>query len=697
MKTALKHRTIAALTIAALTWPSLKLDATEVEEEFEATEEIGAREAYRRMQLEDENGEIPADAWTNAYAEKDTMRFLPEAWSEFTSAAQSEAGIQGGVWVSIGPGNIGGRIRSILIHPQNPDTMWVGGVSGGVWKSTNGGLTWSTNTDRMENLAVTCMAMDSTGPNITIYAGTGGDFNYQDIVRGDGIFKSTDGGSHWTPLASTANNVNFQNVYRLAVCPTNPQLLLAATGFGIFRSTDGGDQWTKSTGYGNHLNWLDVRFRPVNGLPEVEQVDPADCLASNAGGQVYYSHDNGATWETNTQNGLPSSSLPRIELAYSRSDPWIVYASTSAVGSAPSELFYSDDGGHSFASLGHPEDPANPSLRGAVSYTNVLWVDPTDPDTVVVGGVSLLRTRDRGDHWEEAGTGSHLDVHMILEHPDYDGTPEKAIAFSASDGGIHRTGNILLTTIPRPEGGSVRWASRNNTLGVTQFYGAAGHVATGKVIGGTQDNGTVRFQPSGGPEYWGTMAAGDGGFCAVDQTTDPHFYGETLALQIYRSTNGGGKAHYIWGGPGHPSGIPMACGGNPPTTPCANFTAPFVIDPNLDQENEQKTILAGGRSLWRTVDARVPNATQVAWTEIKQPITGNENINAIAVAEGFPDLIWVGYNNGSVSFTTDGTIAVPSWSPGDPNNLLPGGQPLDRRLCTASRLDKLPSRTIRRL
>jgi hypothetical protein len=206
---------------------------------------------------------------------------------------------------------------------------------------------------------------------------------------------------------------------------------------------------------------------------------------------------------------------------------------------------------------------------------------------------------------------------------------------------------------------------------VTQFYGAAGHVATGVIIGGTQDNGTVRFQPSGGPENWQKMADGDAGFCAVDQTSNPYFYGENVALQIYRSTNGGGKASYIWDGIPHPP----ECGG----VPCANFTAPFVLDPNLDQENEQKTILAGGRSLWRTTDSR---AADVSWPEIKAPTPlnciANNNctyINAIAVAEGDSDLIWVGYGDGSVFYTTNGTDASPTWTRVD-------GTVLPNRLCT---------------
>jgi photosystem II stability/assembly factor-like uncharacterized protein len=698
MKTALKYLTIAGLAIAALALPLFKVSSIEEEaeaardkDEFKASgvnataeeraqdaeEGVAGRQAYRRLQLQDENGEIPPDAWIKAYQEKEAMPFLPEAWSEFTASGAEAPN----PWVSIGPGNIGGRIRSILIHPLDPDTMWVGGVSGGVWKTTDGGLTsWSTNTDLLENLAVTCMAMDSTGPEITLYAGTGEGFIYPNAVDGNGIFKSTDGGNHWTRLQSTANNPDFRYVNRLAICPTNAQILLAATVAGIFRSTDGGDNWSRSSGYGNLRDWVDVRFRPGSAVPPGEQVSYIDCLASSVNGYLFYSNDNGATWERNTANQLPSPAfLRRLELGYSRSDPRIVYASTGAVGNEPSGLFYSENGGYTFTSLEHPQDPNNPKLPGALWYTNVLWVDPTDPDTVVVGGIYILRTKDRGAHWEEAGSGSHLDQHIIVEHPGYTGASGgNKVAFCGSDGGIHRTEDILVTITPRPPGGSVRWTSRNNALGVTQFYGGAGNAITGKIIGGAQDNGTLRYE--GDAEDWHVLKgalSGDGGFCAADQVGEserPNYYGEAPNLQIYRSNDGAISKQYIIDNP--VNGIPRNCGG----VPCALFVAPFVLDPN-----NRERILAGSRSLWRTNNATVDNPLDVCWAEIKQQRADLRPISAIAVAAADPNLIWVGYVDGSVFYTTDGTAGAecpspsptPSWNSGDSGQVLPEG-----RTCT---------------
>jgi photosystem II stability/assembly factor-like uncharacterized protein len=693
MKTPLKYLTIAGLVIAALTWPSWKLNATEVKED------IVAREAYRRLQLQDENGEIPPDAWINAYAEKDAMRFLPEAWSEFTSAAQTEAGIQGGVWSSIGPGNIGGRIRSIVIHPDSTTdantTMWAGGVSGGIWKTTNGGDWWTTNTDSLANLAVTCMVMHPTNFEI-LYAGTGGDIGYN-ALQGNGIFKTTDGGVHWTQLVTARNNPNFHFVTRLAISPANPQHLLAATATGIFRSTDGGVQWFRGVGLPG-VAWGDVRYQPRPSIPgQGPDVVEIYCLAGSLDGRIYYSINDGVTWQASTGSVPFPRPFQRVELAYSRSHPWIAYASFAAAGNHPSFLSHSQDGGLSFTSLGHPQAANNPGLPGATYYTNVLWVDPINPETIAVGGIYFLRTMDRGIHWEEADALTHPDTHVLVEHPRYNrgtGTAPNAIVYSGNDGGIHRTDNILAAVTPAPTPGSVVWTSLNHRLGVTQFYGAAGHVASGTIIGGTQDNGTVRY--SAGPENWDTMWGGDGGFCAVDQlpVNPPDFYGEYISLQIYRNNTGGPSPYrdFIWGGEGHANGIPGECGG----VPCANFTAPFVLDPNNTLEEHR--MYAGGRSLWRSTNARNENPFAVAWSPIKGPrppnCTGNtcNNINATAVAEGFSDFIWVGYNDGTVSYTTNGTSATPSWSPGDPNNLLPGGQPAidDVRLCTRITIGQAP-------
>ncbi|MEY2490364.1 MAG: hypothetical protein QOC70_2306 [Verrucomicrobiota bacterium] len=478
MKTGLKYLAIVALAIAALTWFSINVSSTEEEEEAGIGENPSARDAFRRLQLQDENGQIPPNALIDAYKQKEDMPFLPEAWSEFMQSSvpalqgsnpgdlkESEPGVLQaseeevpGIpnpWVSIGPGNIGGRIRSIIIHPTAiPRTIWVGAVSGGVWKTTDDGASWNTTTDFLANLGVHCMAIDPANPDI-LYAGTG------EAFRGNGIFKTTDGGNTWTRLNSTANNPDFHWVNRLAVSPRNSQFLLAATatsgpydhGSGkIFRSTDGGVNWSSTLTVTN-AQMADIRFKPSNAAPEVPDV-AITCIASSYQGGIYYSTDDGVTWIA--ASGLPPSF--RVELAYSRSNTATVYASTDG------RLYRSNNGGSSFASTGSSPPP----LPGTNPYANALWVDPTvqaNSNTLIAGGIFLSRTTNGGANWGgDVSSGTHLDHHVIVEDPGYNGTSNQTV-YGGNDGGIYKTINVLDP--------SVGWTSLNHNLGITQFYGAA--------------------------------------------------------------------------------------------------------------------------------------------------------------------------------------------------------------------------------
>jgi photosystem II stability/assembly factor-like uncharacterized protein len=150
-----------------------------------------------------------------------------------------------GTWQSIGPGNVGGRTRALLIDPINPDVMYAAGVAGGIWKTTNGGNSWTPLNDFLANIAVSCMAFDPSNSN-TIYAGTGEGFLNADGVRGAGIFKSTDAGATWTRLSATASSADFFFVNDLVVSPSNGQHVYAATRTGVWRSLDGGSSWNQA-------------------------------------------------------------------------------------------------------------------------------------------------------------------------------------------------------------------------------------------------------------------------------------------------------------------------------------------------------------------------------------------------------------------------------------------------------------------
>ena len=520
-----------------------------------------------------------------------------------------DAGINSTVWEELGPGNIGGRVRSLAFDPDDASRIYAGSVSGGIWLTENSGTSWAPVDDFMANLSISSIIFDPTNNDI-MYAGTGeGTFN-ADNVRGLGIFKSTDRGVTWNILSATQDSFDFYWVNRLTILGDSSRLL-AATHTGIWYSADGGTNWNSA---------LSARVFDVD-------VDPTDNAKLVAGGQgdAYYSTDGGLNWTA--ASGLGSIS-GRIEIAYAPSDPSIVYISAN-VNSG--EIWKSTDGGQSYSLV----NTGNSYLGAQGWYDNALWVDPTNTNHVIVGGIDLWRTTDGGtslnkiSDWRDAPLSAHADHHYIQEHPDYDGVNNKQIYFG-NDGGVYTAPDITLAD------GDVGWTELNNNLSITQFYGM-GVAPGGRIVAGTQDNGTLVY--NGDSENWTTTFGGDGGFSAADPTDANYLYGEYVYLQIHRSTNGGLWSNWI-----HDNAM----------TSGANFIAPFILDPN----NENR-LLGGAAELWVTDDAK---AADPSWTSKKAAISGNESISAIAVEPGNSDVIYVGHDDGSVYKTSDGTTATPNWT-----------------------------------
>jgi photosystem II stability/assembly factor-like uncharacterized protein len=554
------------------------------------------------------------------------------------------AGIQPGGWVWLGPGNIGGRTRSIVVHP-NGFTMWAGSVGGGVWKSNNGGGSWAPLEDFMGNLAVSCMVLDPHSPpnpiQAILYAGTGEGFYNGDALRGAGIFNSIDGGKSWKHLPSTSS-AEFQYVNRLAIS-ADSKILLAATQIALFRSTDKGNTWKKLPAPVN-TEILDVKFHPK---------DSQLCVAAGRNGKAYFSANGGQAWAA--AGGIPpvAGFGGRTELTYAVANPKVVYAS---VDNNSGEVFRSLNGGAMYTRM----NTGTHYLGGQGWYDNAVWAgDPKNVNLVVVGGLDLYRSTNAGttftqiSQWWQAPASAHADHHVIVAHPQYDGVQNR-IVFFGNDGGLYKANDV--TTVV----GTTGWQNLNHNYGVTQFYGAAGNVASGTIVAGAQDNGTLRFTTAGGAQAWTTMFGGDGGFGAADPTDPAFFYGEYVTLQIHRSTDGGATSSYIFSGIGD-------AGSN------ANFIAPFILDPN-----NPNTMLAGGASLWRSVNVK---AQTPLWVNIKPSV--NSFISAIAVQSKNSNVIWVGHNDGRIYKTSKGaapTLALADWTQ-------VGAAALPKRYCTRVTLD----------
>ncbi|MGH9801144.1 MAG: WD40/YVTN/BNR-like repeat-containing protein, partial [Blastocatellia bacterium] len=241
-------------------WPNFRLpniNDKHEEEAFDKPREAASYFVKKRLPVGEK--ELPIEKYFEAQEQMRSMRQFSTSLNRFLTAeesaallrAKSEEENSAAAWTPLGPGNIGGRTRAILINPVDPNVMYAAGVSGGVWKSTNAGQTWTPIADLIGNITVSSMAMEPGNPNV-IYVGTGEGVYGEDYdgnlssgdFRGAGIFKTTDGGANWSRLEGT-KNADFYFVNDIVISPNDKNRLYAGTRSGVMRTMDGGTTWTK--------------------------------------------------------------------------------------------------------------------------------------------------------------------------------------------------------------------------------------------------------------------------------------------------------------------------------------------------------------------------------------------------------------------------------------------------------------------
>ncbi|RMH23138.1 MAG: hypothetical protein D6696_01535 [Acidobacteria bacterium] len=606
-----------------------------------------------------------------------------------------------GTWEPLGPGNVGGRTRALVIDPSDPRVMYAAGVSGGVWKSTDGGRRWRPQSDLLPILSVSALAMDPSDPQV-LYAGTGEGF-FREVVRGTalplrgaGILKTTDGGDRWQRLPATAGP-DFYWVNDVVVSAVDPRRVYAATRAGVFRSTDGGDSWRRI---------LDPRVNGGCTDLALRSDRPTDVLFAACGmfeQATLYRHpaaEGGGGWQVSLRD--PGMARTSVTLAPSRQD--VVYALAAGpgrnLGSGVHGLFRSDRGGEpgSWEVLLRADGPdpigalllSNAIIQNLVAcgfngpdssftfgwYTNLLAVDPTDPNVLFAGGVDLFRSDDGGRTWgpinfwwSDGPQNSHADMHVIAFHPHYDGSTNQTL-YLGNDGGVYATDNAraFRATGPRsicdPSNSSVTWRSLNNFYGVTQFYHGVPLPPNGqRVIGGTQDNGTVLGGP--GINGWRQVLGGDGGYVAVDPGDPSRLFAETQNMGIVRSVDGGSTWQAAT------EGIVETTGASDEADNSVLFITPFILDPN-----DPSRLWTGGQRLWRSDDGGA------SWTQASSRLSSAGKVSAIAISPVDPDRALVGLSNGFIhrsdraltaGRTTDWPAARPrggfvSWLAFDPRD-----------------------------
>lgn len=616
----------------------------------------------------------PAGPWIGYYDKESSGQ--PITMAELHQAALQAAAIPDPdktPWQPIGPTNVGGRVVDLVVDPSSPKTIYVAAAGGGVWKSTDEGMTFtsvwpSDYTQTMGALAI--------GPDGTLWAGTGeanpagGGMTY----FGNGVYKSTDGGKTWQNVGLTDSAA----IGRIVVNPDNPnEVWVAAAGSiytsspqrGIYHTTDGGQTWQLALAPPNSTTGgIDIALDPANPDRVYAALwdhhrDPAARTYGGVGSGLYRSDDDGATWTRlqdittalpsydRAQTGLTSDpSLGRIGVAVAPSDPNRVYVVTGDTNGFDKGFFVSNDGGDTFQTAGHANNNSEYQW-----WFGRIWVDPGNESHVFVADVSLRQSFDGGQTWSSIGS-VHADQHAMAFDPSTISTtdPSAERIYLGNDGGVYHTDSDGTTNSSWVHATYEPW---NQTYHIAVAQDNDNRIATGM-----QDNGSVRSWTAANPSptdttQFNAYGGGDGHDVAIDPSNDKIYY------QCSQNGNCGGVQD-------NSDGTQTTLRFGRHLAAATRFTtdAPLVIDPT-----NPSVLYLGGNVLARSTDR---GAT---WTQIspsdpndlpglppageaeEDPVYANTyaTISAVAPAatnpdpNGYASTIYVGTDTGYLWKTTD--------------------------------------------
>ena len=551
---------------------------------------------------------------------------------------------------NIGPAGMSGRVNAIDVVLSNPDIIYIGSASGGVWKSENAGMNWTPISDDLPTAAIGDLAIYQKNPNI-IYVGTGEGNPRNSMNSGRGMFKSVDGGRSWQAIGLE----NTRQIHRVIVHPDNPDVVWAgvqgsAWGThperGVYKSTDGGQTWDRTLFINDSTGIADLRIDPNNPNKLIAAMWefrrwPWFFKSGGAGSGIYISENGGVNWEKiECDSGLPCSELGRIGVAFAPGKSSTVYA---YVESKQNAIYRSNDGGYTWQKRSKPGDKL---IGDRPFYYADLYVDVKNENRVYSIATSVTVSEDGGATWETFAPGNqiHTDHHAWWAHPE---NPNHLI--NGNDGGLFFT-----------QDRGKNWLFVEN-LPLAQFY----HMRVDNeipynVYGGLQDNGSWRgpsqtwFKGGIRNMYWQRLGTGDGFDVVPDPRNNDYGYAMGQAGNLVRYHRPSGQLQSIM--PVHPDGEYLRF----------NWNAGIAINPM-----DQKTIYYGsqyvhkssdyGRS-WEIIspDLTTNDSAKQQFLEtggLTYDVTGAEfhtTIITIAPSPLNANVMWVGTDDGNVQLTRDG-------------------------------------------
>lgn len=516
------------------------------------------------------------------------------------------------------PGNGGGdgRVDHIRFYPGNPNTIFACSPSGGLWKSTDGGNTWATNTDNLGDLSISDIAIDPVNPNI-MYMGTGDNENPgSGTPTTIGVLKSTNGGATWNATGLTYtltySGMYYMVINQMLINPDSTNIIFAASTFGLWKSVDSGKTWN---------NMLNDDIRSV----EFEPFHSGTIFAGDNSGIFYRSTNEGKTF-TQITSGLPNKGAARMTVGVTPADSTVVYV--IAEDSANWDfhgLYKSTDMGQTFTlksspSIGSPNiigysNTGNDS-SGFGWYSLPIAVSPTNADTIFAGGVNLWMSGDGGVTWslnaQWTGSGApyvHADQHHIVFMPGSSST-----VLTSCDGGIFKTTDKGTT-----------WTDYSNNLEIGQIYCLGlSSLTPGLNVSGWQDNGSNLSSPT-----WSQVLGGDGEDCFIDYTNDNNVFVSYQDGQLYYSSDGGSTFNYAANG----------------ITESGPWTTRWLQDPQAPS-----VIYAGFVNVWTSGDFGSTWSQMSTW--------GTSYISALKVAPSNDSYIYAAQPDSLFLTTNSGT----SWA-----------------------------------